>query len=119
MNRRLLRACGVALLSFSLDMVHAPVHAVQASGCGFYKVEPNVGSLTARYKHCGSGHIMIKWHWSNGSTSSDCVEPWGEYSFHRFHGHVVVNAYYMPVRPNVFVNSDGRRVCNPSIQPDV
>ncbi|WP_285647875.1 DUF6355 family natural product biosynthesis protein, partial [Lentzea sp. NBRC 102530] len=59
------------------------------------------GELTARYFHCGNSFILIKFHWSTGTTGTACVPPHGQIPFYKDGQHKVVNAYYVTTRPNL------------------
>lgn len=80
----------LALTSFPL----VPAQAVSRTRieCGFYLIEPNIGDLTAKYRHCGNTSILIKIHWSNGGSYGICVPPWEEIPFYRDGTHRVVEA---------------------------
>ena len=107
MNGRLARfatAAGMLLATTSLGLFDSPSNAaeqIMPQRCGFYEINPPVGELTGRYVHCADSFILIKFHWSNGSTGTTCVPPWWQIPFYRDGQHRVVNAYYVTTPPNL------------------
>lgn len=107
MNGRLARtatAVGALLASTALGMIDSPAASaerIMPPRCGFYELDQPVGELTSRYVHCADGFILIKFHWSEGSTGTACVPPWGQHPFFRDGRYRVVNAYYVTTRPNL------------------
>jgi len=105
MNQRLARlttAIGMVLASTAISLLnHTPSEAAAPQWCGFYELNPPQGEQTAGYVHCGRNFILIKYHWSQGSTGTACIEPWGRHGFFMHGPYRVVNAYYVNVAPNL------------------
>lgn len=107
MNGRLGRAAttvGMVLATTAMAMIDMPSASatrIMPPRCGFYEVSPPAGELTGRYVHCADSFILIKFHWSTGSTGTACVAPWWQIPFYRDGQHKVVNAYYVTTPPNL------------------
>ncbi|WP_106196963.1 DUF6355 family natural product biosynthesis protein [Umezawaea tangerina] len=78
--------------------------------CGFYFTNPDHNSATARYLHCGNSFILIQVDWSNGWHQRECVPPWYSVPFYPDGPHRVVNAYYVPVAPDL-IDDGQHRIC--------
>ncbi|RAS58996.1 hypothetical protein C8D87_11649 [Lentzea atacamensis] len=107
MNRRLASAAtalGVLLVSSAVGMIDRAAGSTakaMPAYCGFLELAEPQGELTARYYHCGKHFILIRFHWSQGSTGTRCIEPWGTDNFYKDGPHKVVNAYYIKTPPNL------------------
>src|SRR5687767_12523312 len=107
MNRGLARtatAAGMLLASTALGLIDVPsssAEGIRQPRCGFYEVNPPQGELTGRYVHCGPSFILVKYHWSRGSTGTTCLPPWDQHSFFRDGPYTVVSTYYVTTRPNL------------------
>jgi hypothetical protein len=101
---RALTAAGMLLGATAIGMIDTsgnPSAAVVPRYCGFYDLNPPRGELTGHYYHCGNSFILIKFHWSQGSTGTSCIEPHGQRPFFKDRQHEVVNAYYVTTPPNL------------------
>ncbi|WP_143467070.1 DUF6355 family natural product biosynthesis protein [Lentzea kentuckyensis] len=101
---RSLGAAGMLLAATALGMIDTNGYsaaAITPQRCGFYEINPPQGELTGRYIHCADGFILVKHHWSQGSTGTSCIEPWGQRPYFKDGPHKVVNAYYVTTPPNL------------------
>ncbi|WP_285641895.1 DUF6355 family natural product biosynthesis protein, partial [Lentzea sp. NBRC 102530] len=84
---RTISAAGMLLATAALGMIddHGTRSAkiMPPPGCGFIALPQAVGELTARYFHCGNSFILIKFHWSTGTTGTACVPPHGQIPFYK------------------------------------
>lgn len=116
MNRRLANVLS-AVSMFAVAAANNAAEAIPSGrimpppGCGFVQLSEPIGDLTARYFHCGDSFILIKIHWSGGSSRTSCVPPWYQLPFYRAEGQVVVNAYYVSVPPNLS-GPAGNQMCS-------
>ena len=78
--------------------------------CGFYFTNPDHERATARYYHCGNSFILIQVDWNTGWRQRRCVRPWYSIPFYADGPHYVVNAYYIPVPPDLIEDGD-HRIC--------
>lgn len=111
---RALSAVGMLLAASAVGMIDTSGNsaaAVTPQRCGFYEINPPQGELTGRYIHCGPSFILIKYHWSQGSTGTSCIDPWGQRPFFRDGPHRVVNAYYVTTPPNL-LGPPGNQMCS-------
>ncbi|MGW6928440.1 DUF6355 family natural product biosynthesis protein [Lentzea sp. NPDC054927] len=110
----------MVLVSVALGLIDSPSSAAEPNElppCGFSELNPPRGQQTARYYHCGGGFILIKYHWSRGSTGTTCLPPWDVHPFFWDGEYRVVNAYYVTTRPNLTGPPDDLR-CS-LVQPRV
>jgi hypothetical protein len=68
-------------------------------------------TVMPRYYHCGDNFILIKFHWTQGSTGTSCIEPWGELPFYKDGQHEIINAYYVTTPPNL-IGPPGNQMCS-------
>lgn len=97
-------ALGMLLASSAAGMIDSASSSparVMPAYCGFLELAQPQGELTAHYYHCGKHFILIRFHWSQGSTGTRCIEPWGTDRFYKDGPHRVVNAYYITMPPNL------------------
>lgn len=109
---RALSAAGMLLAATAVGMVDTggnPSAAVMPRYCGFYDLNPPQGELTGYYYHCGNSFILIKFQWSQGSTGTSCIEPWGQRPFYKDGQHEIVNAYYVTTPPKLTGPPGGQR----------
>lgn len=111
----------VTLVSAALSAMCHPTPALAAPGaideasgpCGFYRTNHDPAGTASRYKHCADTFIMIRIHWSEGTTHRLCVEPWQMLPFWPDQdGHVVVNGYYIPDPPRLLTTPLGTQRCS-------
>jgi hypothetical protein len=116
---RSLSAAGMLLAATAVGMIDggSPERIMPPPGCGFYELSPPHGDLTARYIHCADSFILIKYHWSQGSTGTACIPPWDQHNFYMDGPHKIVNAYYVTTPPNLS-GPPGNQMCSLS-QPQV
>ncbi|MFS8103544.1 DUF6355 family natural product biosynthesis protein [Lentzea alba] len=101
---RAFTAAGMLLAATAVGMIETnspTASAITPQRCGFYALNPAQGEKTGGYIHCGGSFILIKYHWSTGSTGTSCIEPWGSRPFFRDGPHRIVNAYYVTTPPNL------------------
>ncbi|SDD56685.1 DUF6355 family natural product biosynthesis protein [Actinokineospora iranica] len=79
-----------------------------AAPCGF-SVD-GVGNGT--YVHCANTFVLVKGHWSGGSTFTNCFRPWEIGYYGPDAGQRVVKVYYVPVRPNLVTFPNGTVGCS-------
>lgn len=109
-RRRIVAAVVTVLLAFAvLPSGSMAAQATAGKACGFYFTNPDHDSgVTARYDHCGDSFILIRIDWSEGSHYRACVYPWSSEPFWPDGPHRVVNAYYVPVAPNLIDYGGGQ-----------
>lgn len=101
---RALSAAGMLLAATAVGMIDTNGNsstAIAPRYCGFYDLNPPQGELTGYYYHCGNSFILIKYHWTQGSTGTSCIEPWGQRPFFKDGQHEIVNAYYVTTPPRL------------------
>lgn len=110
--RRRSLSCLIAILATFPVTTTGPASAeTSADGrCGFYFTNPDHERATARYLHCGNSFILIRVDWSNGWHYRVCVPPWYSIPFYPDGPHRVVNAYYVPVAPDLIEDGE-HRIC--------
>ncbi|MFB9905344.1 DUF6355 family natural product biosynthesis protein [Allokutzneria oryzae] len=97
---------GLALPLFAvLGMTAIAAPSASAAPCGWYKIGD-----TGYHNHCGTGLILVKYHWSNGNTGTTCQGP-GIIPFYPDGPHQRVNAYYVPKKPATMINAAGQEIC--------
>ncbi|MDX8053801.1 DUF6355 family natural product biosynthesis protein [Lentzea sp. BCCO 10_0798] len=111
---RAFTAAGMLLAATAVGMIDTPSNtasAISPRPCGFYSLDLPQGEQTGGYVHCGDGFILIKFHWSTGTTGTSCIPPWGSRPFFKDGPHKIVNAYYVPTRPNLS-GPPGNQMCS-------
>lgn len=114
LSRRIISVAATAALALPMQLTGSAAAQVEAQGaCGFYFTNPDHDNgVTARYYHCADSFILIRIDWSEGSHYRVCVYPWESRPFWPDGPHTVVNAYYVAVAPNLFVDVDGNEHCS-------
>lgn len=110
---RALSAAGMLLAATAVGTTDTgnPSAAGMSRYCGFYDLNPPQGEVTGYYYHCGKSFILIKFHWTQGSTGTSCIEPWGQRPFFKDGQHEVINAYYVKTPPNL-IGPPGNQMCS-------
>lgn len=111
---RAISATGMLLAATAVGMIDTsgtPSAAAKPPYCGFYDLYPPQGELTGYYYHCGNSFILIKFHWTQGSTTTSCIEPHGQKPFYKDGQHEVINAYYVTTPPNL-IGPPGNQICS-------
>ena len=111
---RFLSAAGMLFAATAVGLIDTGGNSsatVMPRYCGFYDLNPPRGELTGYYYHCGDNFILIKFHWTQGSTGTSCIEPWGELPFYKDGQHEIINAYYVTTPPNL-LGPPGNQMCS-------